>query len=276
MGAINVRQRRFALWALTAVLLAVSALLSGGPDGVLFGVVHAQESSDQQYADVYAILDAVDAQLNFDDVDFAAVMTFLVQDPEKGIDKFVVRQFRRDAENKFLLLFQEPIQQRGQGYLQDGDNLWFYDPESRKFSHTSLKEQFEGSDARNDDFSQSTIADDYRVVGHERGTLGRYAVHVVDLEARHNEVPDPFIKMWITQDTYLVLKIESYSLNKRLVRTALYPSYQRAGDKIFPKQMIFVDELIPDKKTQITVDEISFASLDDSVFTKAFVERVNR
>jgi hypothetical protein len=31
----------------------------------------------------------------------------------------------------------EPESQLGQGYLKVDDNLWFYDPESRKFSHSS-------------------------------------------------------------------------------------------------------------------------------------------
>lgn len=226
--------------------------------------------------DIEAMLAAIDAQSNFSDTDFAAVMTMLTQDAEKGIEKFVVRQFRRDAEDKFLLLIQEPAQQRGQGYLQDGDNLWFYDPESRKFSHTSLKENFEGSDARNEDFAQSSLADDYRVTAYERGTLGQYAVFVIDLEAEHNEVPDPFLKLWITEGSNLVLKIESYSLTKRLVRTALYPSYQKVGNTVIPRQMIFVDELIPGNKTQITLTDVSVEPLDVNVFTKAYVERVNR
>lgn len=231
---------------------------------------------DAAEPDIEAMLKAIDEQSNFADTDFAAVMTMLTQDADKGIEKFVVRQFRRDAEDKFLLLIQEPAQQRGQGYLREGDNLWFYDPESRKFSHTSLKENFEGSDARNEDFAQSSLADDYRIAAYERGTLGQYAVYIVDLEAVHNEVPDPFLKMWITEDTNLVLKLESYSLTKRLVRTALYPSYQKVGNAVIPRQMIFVDELIPGNKTQITLTDVSVEPLEVNVFTKAYVERVNR
>lgn len=226
--------------------------------------------------DFEAILAEVDGQMSFVDTDFTAEMTLLTKDPDKGVEKIVVRQFRRDAENKFLMLTQEPRQRRGQGHLRDGDNLWFYDPESRKFSHTSLKETIEGSDARSSDFSSSTFADDYRVTDYERGTLGQYAVYIVDLEAVHNEVPDAFVKIWITEDTHLVLKMESYSLTKRLVRTALYPSFQRVGNSIIPNRMIFIDELIPGKETQITMTKASTAPLDDNVFTKAFVERVSR
>jgi len=40
--------------------------------------------------------------------------------------------------------------------------------------------------------------------------------------------------------------------------------------------MVFVDELVQGRRTQITLSEISLNALPDSVFTKAFVERANR
>ena len=161
------------------------------------------------------------------DSDFSAVMTIITQDPEKGAEKFVVRQFRRDRENKFLLLIQEPKAQMGQGYLMDEENLWFYDPESRKFSHTSLKESFAGSDARNEDFTQSSLAKDYRATAYETGVLGNFDVYIIDLEAVHNEVADPYLRIWVSQGDNLVLKMESYSLTKRLMRTGALPQLRQ-------------------------------------------------
>ncbi len=226
--------------------------------------------------DIQAILKAIDDQSNFNDTDFSSVVTMIVQDPQKGIEKLVVRQFRRDRENKFLLLIEEPAVQRGQGYLMDEENLWFYDPESRKFSHTSLKDSFEGSDARNSDFSQSSLADDYRVTAYEEGVLGSYQVYIIDLEAVHNEVTDPFLRIWVAQGSNLLLKMESYSLTKRLMRTALFPNYIKVGNAVIPSVMVFVDELVPGSRTQVTLTEVDLKDLPDSVFTKAFVERANR
>lgn len=240
------------------------------------GILGVQAIANAAEPDIEAILQAIDEQNNFGDSDFSAVMTIISQDPEKGIEKFVVRQFRRDRENKFLLLFQEPRAQMGQGYLMDEENLWFYDPESRKFAHTSLKESFAGSDARNEDFTQSTLASDYRVTSYETGVLGNFAVYIIDLEAVHNEVADPYLRIWVSQGDNLVLKMESYSLTKRLMRTALFPNYIKVADKIIPRVMLFVDELVEGSRTQITLDQISLDDLPDTVFTKAFVERANR
>jgi outer membrane lipoprotein-sorting protein len=222
------------------------------------------------------ILIAIDEQRNFDDVDFTSMMTVIREDPEEGVEKMVVQQFRRDSENKFVFLFLEPAVQKGQGYLRIDDNLWFYDPESRKFSHTSMKEQFGGTDARNSDFGMSTMIDDYRILYIDEGTLGKYKVYILDLKAKHNEVTYPRQKVWVTRDRYLVLKTEDYSETGRLLRTSLFPNYAKAGEQYIASNMIFVDELVAGKKTSISLSEISLSTLPDSVFTKSYIERVNR
>ena len=222
------------------------------------------------------ILTDLDDAQNFEENDFAAVMRFTSEDPEEGVEQQVVQQFRRDGEDKFLMLIQEPTVQLGQGYLRIEDGLWFYDPESRQFTFTSLEEQFSGTDARNSDFGASSYADDYRVTAVEEGTLGSFDVYILDLEATNNEVTYPSERMWITRDLYLPLKIESYSDAGRLLRTSLFPSYARAGDNFIATRMIFVDELIEGRRTQIEISDISLADIPDTVFTKAYVERVNR
>ena len=223
-----------------------------------------------------AILEEIDFAMNFTDSDFASVMTMISEDPEAGVEKRVIQQYRRDSEEKFLLLFEEPVTQRGQGYLMIDDNLWFYDPESRKFSHTSMKEQFGESDAKNSDFGESTIAEDYLVVRTDEGTLGKYEVYIMELEATNNEVTYPGLKVWVTKGVNLVLNTEDYSANGRLMRTSYFPSYTKIDEKYIPSKMIFVDNLIEGKKTQIAMSEISTEPLPDTLFSKAYVERVNR
>lgn len=223
-----------------------------------------------------AMLEKVDFSMNFDDSDFAAVMTMISEDPETGIEKRVIQQFRRDSEEKFLMLFQEPVTQRGQGYLMIDENLWFYDPESRKFSHTSMKERFAESDANNSDFGESTVADDYEVKSVTEGKLGKYEVYVMELEGRHNEVTYPKEKIWITRDTNLILKTEDSSANGRLMRTSYFPLYAKVGGKFMATKIIFIDNLIEGKKTQISITDISIEALPDTLFSKAYVERVNR
>jgi len=222
------------------------------------------------------ILAELDTLNRFTDVDFTSTMTMVSEDPAEGTEKMVVTQFRRDTEDKFLMLMLEPSTRKGQGYLRIDDNLWMYDPESRKFSHTSMKESFEGTAARNSDFNQSSLSEDYAVASSAEGRLGAYDVYVLDLAAKHNEVTYPFAKVWIRKDNHLLLKTEEYSLSRRLMRTSLFPKYAQVGERIVPTSMIFRDELTKGKQTTITVTNISTDRLPDKVFTKAYVEQVNR
>ncbi len=229
-----------------------------------------------QEADGEKILRSVDERMNFTETDFSAIMNVIKEDPETGVEKMVVQQFRRDRQDKFVFLFLEPPVRKGQGYLRIDENLWLYDPESRKFSHTSMKERFGDTDARNSDFGVSRLKEDYSVLSVQEGTLGKYRVYILELKARHNEVTYAERKLWVTKDSYLTLKSEDYSETGRLMRTSLYPSYARVGTQYVPSKMIFVDELVEGKKTSLFLSEISLAPVPDSVYTKSYIERVNR
>ena len=230
----------------------------------------------QDFAHIEALLDRIEQRSSFENTDFSALVNMIVEDPEKGIEKIVVRQFSRNNGEKFLLLIQEPVANKGQGHLRDGDSLWMYDPSSRKFAHTSLKENFQDSDARNSDFVVESYATSYEIEGYEEGKLGNFAVYIVSLAAQSDNASVPYSKIWITKDTELVLKVEEYSLNRRLMRTNLYPKYAKVGDNLIPVQMIFIDELVAGQKTQMSLSEVSTNDIPDHVFTKAYVERVNR
>ena len=139
-----------------------------------------------------------------------------------------------------------------------------------------MKENLEDSETKNSDFRRSSLAADYEVESYGEEALGKYPVYVINLIANNDEVPYPRMKLWIHKDQPLVLKVEDYSLSQRLMRTAYYPKYMQVSDRFIPSRMLFVDELKQGEKTQVTIKDASVASLPDSVFTKAYLERVNR
>lgn len=243
----------------------------------LFGLVLAATPAfSLDVSDGQELLSRIDDLRSFSEGDLSSVITLITEDPEEGVEKQVVQQFRRDSEDKFLMLIQEPVVKLGQGYLQVDDNLWFYDPESRQFDHTSMKEAFADSDARNSDFGASTLSEDYNVVGVSDGRLGSFEVYILELTATNNEVTYPREIIWITRDSLLPLKMEDYSETNRLMRTSLFPTYARAGDTYIATTAIFVDELVEGRKTQMSMTEISLDAIPGTVFTKACVERVNQ
>ena len=261
---ITFQHRLFSL--ISGILLACLAVMSAA----------AQSATDTQAAqDFSRMLSAIDARISFKDSDFSARVRMVSEEPQKAIDTKTVQMMRRDKDDKFLMLILQPENQLGQGYLRVEDNLWFYDPESRKFTHSSMKENFQGTNAKNSDFGTSTLARDYLVSTSNSGKLGNYEVWILELAATNNEVSYPFKKLWVTKKDGLLLKSEDYSLTKRLLRTAYYASYAKLGENFVADKSIFVDALVAGKKTTLSLSDISLKAIPDSVFSKAYVEKVN-
>ncbi|MBI9105878.1 MAG: outer membrane lipoprotein-sorting protein [Spirochaetales bacterium] len=225
--------------------------------------------------DFKLMLEEIDQLGSFDDTDFSCVYTFVSEKPGEETEVTQARMFRRDASGQFVMLILKPEYQKGQGYLKVDDNVWFYDPESRKFTHSSMKENVQNSEAKNSDMDGLSLSEDYDVNSWEQGKLGNFDVYILNLVSKNDEVSYPKIKLWVRTDRTIVLKEEDYSLSDRLMRTSYYPKYVQVGEKFVPSQILIVDNLQEGEKTQLTMKNPSTASLPDSVFSKAYIERVN-
>lgn len=244
-------------------LLAALMLLAAA------SVTHAQPDFNQ-------MLQEIDDLGSFEGRDFSGIYTIVSEKPGEDRSVTKARLFRRDVENQFLLLILEPQVQRGQGYLQVDDTVWFYDPASRKFERTTIRENIQDSDAQNSDLDRNSLAEDYSVVEWREDTLGRYDVYVLDLEAKHTDVSYDKLRVWIRKDVNIMLKEESFSVNGRLMRTALFLRYAQVAGKYLPSQVLIVDALNEGERTQFSLDEPTVAEIPDYVFTKAYLERVNQ
>jgi len=229
------------------------------------------------------ILRVIDAQVSFLNQDFAAEYIVTQEKPGQGNSTTKAAVFRRDREDKFLILVLEPPSDKGKGYLKISDTLWIYDPASRRFNVSSARNRFQNSNARNSDFTSSTLAKDYRIVAESAQKLGVYATRVYDLEAVHNEVSFPFMKIWVDENN-LVRKFEDYSLSRQLLRTTAIPTYQRVGERFIPAHIVIVDALqgrtvngvFRNERTIIVVAKPTLNRLSDLTFTQAYLERASR
>jgi len=222
------------------------------------------------------VLARIDEMGDFENGDFSAEITVVSKKPGEDDSTIVARYFRRDRAKQFTIVILEPTIQKGQGYFSSGDDLWFYDPESRKFAYSSLKDSFQDSDAQNSDFSSSSLSQDYGVESSSREKLGAADTWALTLVAKDRTVPVAKRKLWIRTDNYLVLKEEHYSVSDRLMRTLAYPKYQSVQGKYVPQAILIVDNLKVGEKTQISFKAPSVSPLPDSVFNKEYLEKVNQ
>lgn len=231
---------------------------------------------DFKAKDFMTLVRKTDIRSSFYDSDMTATITMVSVSPDRGTFTRKEIIYRRDKDDAFLMLTLEPESRKGQGMLRVDNNMWRYDPTSRKYTHTTLKDTYENTTARNSDFRRNQRSIDYQVSSIESGKLGKYDVWIGELKATSDEVPFPTIKMWIEKDRQIVLKVEEYSVSKKLLRTAYYTSYVQIGNSYVPTVQIFQDGLIPEKRTQTTYTNISTKPVPDDVFTKNYLERMSQ
>ncbi len=143
----------------------------------------------------------------------------------------VVREllvYRRDADDKLMLLFSKPKSEEGKGILRLDKNLWTFDPGTGKWDRTTERERIGGTNTRRSDFDESRLADEFEpsFVGEEK--LGKFETIVMDLKVKEGiDVAYPVLKMWIDKTTHNILKRQEFALSGKLARTSYYPKWQK-------------------------------------------------
>jgi len=191
--------------------------------------------------------------------------------------------YRRDEEDKLMLLFLKPKPEAGKGYLRLDKNLFMYDPTTGKWERRTERERIGGTNSRRSDFDDSQLATQYRPSYEGADALGKRKTHVLVLDALPDaDVASPKLKLWIDQESGNMLKQEEYALSGRLLRTAYYPKWRKlhspskGSDIYFPKKILIFDEIEKGTKTEIRMDKVDLSKLPANMFTKAWLESKSR
>ena len=232
--------------------------------------------SDADAEKAYKILEASDDVLAYHG-DYSATISFKIEKPGKPNENIQYKIFERTDKKLMTIVQLFPEADKGNGYLRDGDNIWAYDPISRKFSHTSIKEALGNSDVKIDDVEQdeNSWRINYNISGLENGMLGKQEVYIITVTAKTNEPSYAKTKFYIRKDLNLVLKQEDFSGSDRLMRTMLLPKYAKVPSGYVPTQILVRDELNPGENTTQVISDLTFDALPDRIFTKAYLEGLN-
>ncbi|MCR4714583.1 MAG: outer membrane lipoprotein-sorting protein [Treponemataceae bacterium] len=216
--------------------------------------------------------------------DFSGNYTLVQEKPGEGKTITEAIMYRRDSAGKWTILVTGPANEKGKGYLQYDNNIWFYDPADNCFTFTSAKDKFQNTNATNSDFAPQRYYSDYSIQEATEVKLGKLACVQFTLKAKVEGVDYPMLKLWVTKDDGLVRKKEDYSLSGRKMRTTAVPSYQLVQSNgikhSIPVSMLIQDNLrgkkigneVQYEKTQITIKNVSFQNVSDTVYTKPYLE----
>lgn len=235
-------------------------------------------------SEVSLLLKKAEDTTSFYGTDFTASYEVVQEKPGEGRSKTNATIYRRDDESKWTILIQAPLKDKGKGYLQTDDCIWFYDPADRRFTYSSSKDKFQGTNANTSDFAPQKYSSDYDIESFEEVTLGKLDCVLFNLKAKTKNVDYPQIKLWVTKNDGLTRKKEDYSLSGQKLRTTAIPSYQKVFDNglsyQIPVSMVIQDNLKGKKingkmnyeKTVISISNATLAKQDDAVYTKPYLE----
>lgn len=215
--------------------------------------------------------------------DYQAIAFIERKERNKNDQVFESVIYRRDATEKMVILFLRPKEEAGKGYLRVDKNLFFYDPTVGKWERRTERDRIGGTDSRRQDFDRSRMAVDFvaKWVGEEK--LGKLTTDHLELKANPGaDVAFPVVHVWIEKGTNNLLKRQEYALSGKLMRTQYFPKWMKVhsaakNDEVWiPKEMRIYDEVEKGNQTTVVIRSVDLSPLNDSYFTKAWLESKSR
>lgn len=233
-------------------------------------------------ADLVKMLQVIDDRQR-NSGDYKSLVYIEQKEKDKADLLYQALVYRRDASDKLVILFVRPQAEAGKGYLRVDKSLFFYDPSTGNWERRTERERIGGTDSNRADFDESRLAVEYTPAYVGTEALGRYqAVRMKLTATAEADVAYPVVELWVDGASGNTLKRQDYALSGRLMRTTLYPEWQKKfspsknGDVWFPKQILIYDEVEKGNQTTIVIQEVDLAALEDTIFTKAWLESKSR
>lgn len=191
--------------------------------------------------------------------------------------------YRRDETDKLVIMFLKPQSEAGKGYLRVDKNLFMYDPSVGRWERRTERERIGGTSSQRADFDESRLSEEYDATYLAEETLGNFTTHRMKLTAKAGvDVAYPVIEIWVDKATTNILKRQEYAVSGKLMRTSLYPSWikqfspSKGADVYTPKEIRIFDEVQKGNDTTIVLQNVDLNALEDSIFTKAWLESKSR
>lgn len=215
--------------------------------------------------------------------DYRAVAFIEQREKDKNDLVYEAVIYRRDEQERFMILFTAPRTEAGKGYLRIDRNLWLYDPTTGKWERRTERDRIGGTDSRRADFDPIELAKDFTAEYRGQAKLGRFKVHKVHLKAKPDaSVPYPVLDLWIDVESEHTLKQQERALSGKLMRTVYYPEWGTAtgpssqGEVHFPKEIRIFDEVEKGNRTTVVFKQVALEPLKANMFTKAWLESRSR
>ena len=215
--------------------------------------------------------------------DYKALIYLERKEKDKNDLVYQLVAYRRDADDKLMMLFLKPKAEAGKGYLRIDKSLFMYDPATGKWDRRTERERIGGTDSRRADYDESRLAEEFTPTWVAEEKLGKFDVHHLRLDAKEGaDVAYPVVHIWVDQATGNLLKQQEHALSGKLMRTAYYPKWEKmfsqskGAEVYFPREIRIFDEVEKSNRSVIVLQKVDLSTLEANIFTKAWLESRSR
>lgn len=232
----------------------------------------------------FAAPKTIDVMEKLDDIfeldsDFSAEIVMLQQRVKQGKKILKMKYFRSDETDSFTIIMLNE-EDKGDGYLRIGDNFWMYKKNTGTFQHVNRDESIGDSDVKGGDLEKKKFTEQYKPqdkyveeIEYGKNKIPAYKFTVI---AKVKDVTYPKRVYWVSRDTYLPIKTQSYALSGKLDQTSYYGEYAKYDGKYVMKTGKFIDEIEKGNVTIFQMKSIKLDKIPDNVFTKAYLREASQ
>lgn len=210
-------------------------------------------------------------------------VTITLTEFEKGqqVDSSTLTSYARtiDASGQFasLVRFVQPARDTGKLMLKSGNDLWFYDPNTKASVRISPQQRLMGQ-ASNGDVITVNFARDYKaaMAGEEAVQDGERRTRQslkLALTASNEDAAYAAIELWVDAETHAPIKARLFADSGRLLKTAYYRRYQLQMGADRPTETVIIDGLSPQSVTIVRFSDYGARNLPLSWFQRDYLPR---
>lgn len=173
------------------------------------------------------------------------------EDGESMVREFLVKAKKTDALVEALA----PARNKGEFYLFNDRNLWFYKPSLKKPVAISARQKLSGQ-AANGDIASTNYARDYTPTLEKTETIQGEKIHILMLKAKADNLTYDQIRYWISDKSKRAVKAEFLTLEGKVFKTAVLEYKNKLKLKSeeidFVSRVEITDALNPKNKSILT------------------------
>ncbi len=207
---------------------------------------------------------------------FSVKLTLTEFDAGKQVDTSVLESFARarDDSGQFasIVRFLMPPRDFGKLMLRNGDDMWFFDPNTKASVRLSPQQRLLGQ-ASNGDVITVNLAKDYLAKSSTEeevtdGERRRRNSTKLTLAANTASATYASVELWVDAENNRPIKGRFFAESGRLLKTVYYRRYEPQLGKDRPTETVIIDGLNPQSVTLIRYSEFATPTIPQTWFNR--------